>query len=245
MALAVNTTIMVLIVVNVLAIIFETVKSLSAVYQPIFDLIEIVSVIVFTIEYVVRLWVCTKNPQYNSAIGGRARFAVTPMMIVDLLAILPFYLPMLFAVDLRFLRALRLFRLVRIFKISKYTETLVLFGRVLHTKKEMLVMTTSAIVILLILASSIVYYFEFKAQPEAFSSIPATMWWGIATLTTVGYGDIYPITVYGRIFGSLTALLGIGLFALPAGIIASGFIEEIQARSKKDETCPHCGKKLR
>ena len=139
---------------------------------------------------------------------------------------------------------MRLIRLFRLFKLGRYSAAIKLFGRVLKAKREELFITAFAIFIILTISSSLLYYVEHKAQPEVFSSIPAAMWWGVATLTTVGYGDIYPITTLGKFLGAIISLLGIGLFAMPAGILSAGFIEEIRKTKETAKTCPHCGEKL-
>ncbi len=124
--------------------------------------------------------------------------------------------------------------MLRILKIGRYSKAMITIGRVLNSKKEELAITGFVLGILLILASSLMYYVENTAQPDVFTSIPAAMWWGIATLTTVGYGDIYPVTILGKVLGALIAVLGIGLFALPAGILAGGFGEELKSLKNKD-----------
>ncbi|MBA7517713.1 hypothetical protein ES705_09767 [subsurface metagenome] len=237
--------IMTLIILNIIAVVLGTVKNLAAQYHAFFKTFEIFSVLVFTIEYTLRLWSCTTDQKYKDSIKGRLRFASTPLVIVDLIAILPFYLPMIIPLDLRFIRILRLFRMFRMFKMGRYSESMKTLGNVLKAKKEELLITVSAVIVLLIVVSSIMYFVENEAQPEAFSSIPAAMWWGVATLTTVGYGDVYPVTVLGKFLGAIIALLGIGMFALPAGILGGGFVEEIQKRREKQKTiCPHCGKDI-
>lgn len=164
------------------------------------------------------------------------------MALVDLLAVLPFFLQFI-GVDLRFVRAFRLMRLFRLAKAARYVTALHLFRAVARSKREELVLTTCVLALLLLVASSSMYFAEHGAQPEEFSSIPATMWWAVATLTTVGYGDVIPVTVFGRFLGSAVAILGIGLFALPTAILGSGFVEEI-AKTKQPQRCPHCGKEL-
>lgn len=236
--------IMTLISLNVVAVILETVKSLSSRFMFFFRAFEVFSVAVFTIEYLLRLWTCTIDRRFNHPIIGRIRFAVTPLALVDLMAILPFYLPMIIPFDLRFIRALRLFRLFRLFKMGRYSESLKTLGNVLRAKKEELLITIFAVLILLVIASSLMYFVEREAQPQAFSTIPAAMWWGVATLTTVGYGDVYPITGIGKFLGAIIAILGIGIFALPTGILASGLVEVIQKRQVKRRICPHCGKDI-
>lgn len=152
------------------------------------------------------------------------------MALIDLFAILPFFLPLLIPIDLRFIRALRLLRIFRLLKLGRYSYALSLLSRSLQNIKEVIAVAFFALVIILILASSMMFYIENEAQPEKFSSIPDTMWWAIATLTTVGYGDIYPITPLGKFLGSFIAILGIGMFALPAGVLAIAFLEEIQKK---------------
>jgi len=240
---AVDIGIMILILLNVAAVTLETVQGLYRRYSSFFWAFEALSVGVFTLEYILRLWSCTTEVRFSRPVAGRLRFATTPLAVVDLLAVLPFYLPMLLPLDLRFIRAIRLFRLFRLFKLGRYSESLRLLGVVLRARKEELIMTVFTISVLLIISSSLMYFVENEAQPQAFSSIPEAMWWGIVTLTTVGYGDVYPVTPLGKVLGAVIALLGIGMFALPAGILGSGFIEEVQRR-KGRRTCPHCGREI-
>ncbi|MBT7081035.1 MAG: ion transporter, partial [Chloroflexi bacterium] len=230
--LAFTLSLVVLIALNVTAVIMETVGDLSDQNASIFRTFEIVSVAVFTAEYLLRIWTCTNDPVYKRPLIGRLRFAITFLALVDIFAILPFYLPMLIPIDLRFLRALRLFRIFRLLKIGRYSESLRLMGNVLKSKREEITIAIFVAFILLILSSSVMYYVEHDAQPNAFPSIPSSMWWGVTTLTTVGYGDISPITALGKFIGAIVAVLGIGLFALPAGILAAGFSEELQKRKK-------------
>ena len=172
---------------------------------------------------------------------------VTPLALIDLMAVLPFYLPFVFP-DLRFMRALRLFRLFRVLKLARYSTSLQTFVDVLRLKKEELLLMLFAIMILLVVSSSLMYDVEHEAQPDDFSSIPAAMWWGIVTLATVGYGDIYPVTPWGKFIGSMVVILGIGLFALPTGVLASGFAEVLAKRKEEQKmagmVCPHCGRHI-
>ena len=236
--------IVVLILVNLIAVILKTVQAVSARYGVLLKNIEIVSVTIFTVEYVLRIWTCTAEERYRRPAIGRFRFALTPLPVIDLLAILPFYLPMLIPFDLRFLRILRLVRVFRMFKMARYFESLTILANVFKAKKEELVITAFIVMILLILVSSLTYFVEYESQPEAFSSIPQAMWWGIATFSTVGYGDVYPVTPVGKILGAIASLLGIGMFALPTGIIASGFSDEMRKRRSGTNICPHCGRKI-
>ncbi|MGC8744112.1 MAG: potassium channel family protein [Verrucomicrobiia bacterium] len=222
----------------------ETVQSISQRYSSLFSGFEIFSVSIFTIEYLLRLWSCTSNPVYHHRIAGRIRFALTPLALIDLLAILPFYLPMFMKLDLRIIRILRLFRFLRLFKLARYSESIKILANVFKRKKDELLILSFVLFVLLTIASTFMYFVENEAQPKVFSSIPAAMWWCIITLTTVGYGDIYPATVLGKILGGIIAVLGIGMFALPTGILASAFAEELHKKHDHPKVCPHCGKPI-
>ena len=234
----------ILIMLNVLAVIVETMESVSLTYRHWFRNFEYFSVAIFTMEYLARLWVCTGCAGNGGGIKGRIKHALHPLMLVDLLAIVPFYLPLFFTIDLIFLRALRLMRLLRVLKLGRYSDAIQVFYQVIRLKREQLAIAAIGLFIMLIISASLMYFFEHQAQPEIFGSIPHAMWWAIITLTTVGYGDTYPITLMGRILASSIALLGIGMFALPAGILSSGFVEYQEMQSAKTKLCPHCGKTL-
>jgi voltage-gated potassium channel len=231
-----------LILLNVAAMVLDSVEPIRAAVPNVFVIFEYVSVIVFSFEYVLRLWSCVEEPRYRRPVSGRARFTVTPLAIVDLLAVLPFYLPFLH-VDLRMLRMLRIMRIMRLAKLGRYSESLQTLGRVFTAKKEQLVSTVFILLMLLVIASCLMYYVERDAQPDRFPSIPAAMWWAVTTLTTVGYGDVCPVTNAGKVVASVIAILGIGMFALPTGILGAGFVEEMNV-PKKPAVCPHCGKPL-
>lgn len=227
--------IMTLILLNVAAVIMETVKPIHDNFPEVFNYFEYFSVFIFTIEYIGRVWTCTYMDKYKHPVWGRLKFIFSFMAIIDLLAIMPFYLPLFFAIDGRVLRVLRLFRIIRIFKMGRYSTAFNMIVRVMTKRKEELLVTVTIIFVMLILASSLMYYVEGEAQPGVFTSIPETMWWGVATLTTVGYGDVVPITSLGKLLAAFIAILGVGSFALPAGIIASGFDMEIKQRIKEKE----------
>ena len=235
--------ILILIFTNVLAVVFGTVESVQQKYGTQLAVFETFSVIVFTVEYILRLWSCVTDDRFSNNYKGRLKFSVQIMSVIDLLAILPFYLPFV-GLDLRFVRVFRLLRIFRIAKAARYYSSLHLIQRVIVSKKEELVLTTAVMFFLLVISASLMYYCENAVQPKAFPNIPATMWWAVATLTTVGYGDVYPVTVLGKIFASVIAILGIGMFALPTGILGSGFVEEIQKKKKVKRVCPHCGKEV-
>lgn len=243
-ARAVNIILTVLIALNIAAAVLQTEATIYAAAPRWFDGFECLSVCVFTIEYVLRLWSCTSNPAYRHPLFGRISSACTPMLLIDLASFAPFYVASFGAPDLRMLRVFRLFRILRIFKLARYSESVRLLGRVLRAKRAALTVTCSAGGMLLIVSASLMYHVEHDAQPEQFSSIPAAMWWGIETLTTVGYGDMIPKTTAGKLIGSFIAVLGIGIFAIPAGLLGAGFIEEMEKHHRPIPTCPHCGRPI-
>jgi len=234
-----------LIVANIAAVVAGSVPSLQTRHAHAFDLFESLSVAIFLVEYLLRVWSSTADPRYRHPLWGRLRFVATPIAIVDLLAILPtliFFVPM----DLRVLRGLRIMRLVRIGKLGRYSEAAsLLFGVVKDRWTEMLV-SLAFLCVLAVVCASLMFMLEGEAQPQNFPHIPATLWWAFVTITTVGYGDVYPITGFGRVLGVVTALLGILMVALPTGIFVAGFLDELkrnQADTPVDSPrpCPHCG----
>lgn len=232
-----------LIALNVVAVVLETVASVDAALHVFFLAFETLSVAIFTVEYVGRVWSCVESPAYQRPVRGRLRFAATPLALIDLLAVLPSLLPFL-GLDLRILRGMRLFRLFRILKITRYSRSLRMMGRAFRRSSEELVITLSVAGLAVLIASSIMYYAEHGAQPDQFSSIPAAMWWGVVTLTTLGYGDVYPITTVGRLMGGVFAISGILLIALPTAILGTAFVDEMREKDKAhpDEArCPTCG----
>ncbi|MBX3727741.1 MAG: ion transporter [Candidatus Sumerlaeia bacterium] len=239
---AFDLSILVLIFLNAAAVVFGSVEEVRQQWGAQLAAFEVFSVLVFTLEYLARLWSCTVDPRFAGPVRGRLRAALQPLTLVDLLAILPFYLPFL-GIDLRSLRVLRLMRLFRLAKVGRYYSALGLLRDAVTARREELILSTVLMGLLLVVSSSLLYYCEHTAQPEVFSSIPATMWWAVATLTTVGYGDIYPVTVLGRLCAGVVAILGIGMFALPTSILGAGFLDAI-SRKNAARTCPHCGKLL-
>jgi voltage-gated potassium channel len=180
---------------------------------------------------------------------AQMKYIFTFKASIDILSILPFYLPFLFPVkNLLFLRSIRLLRILRLFKLDRYTDALGKIKNVLKNKSYQLLCSFSMIMILMLLSSVLMYYIEADEQPDVFENAFSGLWWAIATVTTVGYGDIYPITGLGKILGAFIALLGIGLIAILTAIISAGFVEQFSnKKAKNDDTksyCPYCGKKL-
>ena len=219
----------VLIVTNVIAVVLETVESIRAEFGTFFLYFEYFSVALFSVEYGLRIWTADENEdeRFHPPVRGRIRFAMTPLALIDIIAILPFYLAFFLAVDLRFMRV---FRLLRLLKLTRYSAALQMLGAAVYGQRRALGAALVIIATLLVFASSVIYLLEKDAQPEAFGSIPQAMWWGLATLTTVGYGDVTPVSVAGKVFGGFVMVLGIGMFALPAGILATAFGNEIKKR---------------
>jgi voltage-gated potassium channel len=234
-----------LVFLNVTAVILETEASIYEPFKMYFDGLELFSVVVFSLEFLMRLWTCREDPRFQDGWRGLGRFLTQPMAIVDLLSIVPFFLPML-GLDLRTFRAFGLLRILRVAKLGRYYTSLNLIKQVFLSKKEELIVITVLMSVFLIISASILYFCEHTVQPKTFSSIPATMWWAIVTLTTVGYGDMYPATPLGKFFAGVIALIGIGMFALPTGILGAGFVEAVQKSKTESENscCPHCGKEL-
>jgi voltage-gated potassium channel len=232
-----------LIILNVVAVILSSFENIASSYGSQLSIFECFSVIVFSVEYILRLW--TADYKYPKSKFPRIKYVISFIAIIDLLAILPFYLPLVIVVDLRYLRILRLFRLFRVLKLKRYHKSLDIMAAVFNSEKEKIFMTIFITGLLLLLASSMMYSIENAVQPDKFPNIPATLWWAVATLTTVGYGDVYPITVAGKILSGIIAILGIGLVALPSGIISSGFISAAsKGKEQPDKICPHCGKEI-
>lgn len=238
-----NLSLAALIILNVLALMLETVDNLYSNWKIFFLVFELFSVAIFLAEYLLRLWVADLNPKYQHPLGGRIRYLFSPLALVDLMAFLPSLL-LLSGLDLRSLRVLRLVRVVRLLHVPRFNRATYAIWHAARSKSAEFIIAGTIMFILLILCSSLAYFAEHEAQPQAFSSIPASLWWGIMTMTTVGYGDVYPITTMGKIIASIFAALGIGFFALPSAILASALIEQARL-NEKSKACPHCGHELK
>lgn len=218
-----------LIILNVVAFSIETVPSIHDRHAAKFALFDLISILIFTAEYAARLWVCTEHPPFRGLPTWRARlkFARSPFMIVDLLAIAPFYLSFLMAMDLR---VLRIFRLLRFFKLARYSPAFNTMLRVLTRERSALMGVAIVMLGLIIISASILYLVEGHLPGSEFATVPEAMWWAVATLTTVGYGDVTPETPLGKLIAGIVMISGLGFFALPIGIIASGFMEEFRRK---------------
>ncbi|MGB5246852.1 MAG: ion transporter [Woeseia sp.] len=198
-----------LILYSIVTMSIETLPKLSPATVSFLYYSEIVVTLVFTLEYILRILTSPNRLKYVTSFFG----------IVDLLAILPFYLSL--GIDLRGIRAFRLFRIIRVLKLPRYSAAMNRLGRAFMIVREEFILFLCATLLLLYLSAVGIYFFENTVQPEKFQSIFHSLWWAVATLTTVGYGDVYPITIGGRIFTFFVLILGIGIIALPAGLVAS------------------------
>ena len=227
-----NALLMLLIFTNVAAVVLESVRSIYLQWSREFYWFELISVMIFTVEYGLRVWVAPEHPRFSQSRFPRLAFIRSGMALVDVLAIAPFYLSMFIGIDARVLRGLRL---LRIFKLTRYAASMELMVTVVKKELPSIGSALFVMAILIILAASGMYVVERDAQPEAFGSIPAALWWATVTLTTVGYGDVIPVTTLGRIFGVILMLTGVGMAALPAGILAAGYSRELALRQKRFE----------
>ncbi|MCJ8513052.1 potassium channel family protein [Acinetobacter lwoffii] len=228
----INIFLIILIIGNTAAVLLESINDLYQSYQLLFDAFELFSIFIFTLEYLLRFWSIAEKDPFEGAGKNRWLWIRSGGAIIDLLAILPAYINFFVHLDLRFLRILRLFRLL---KLTRYFVSLQILLRVIKREKGSFQAVIFILLIMIIIAAAGVYVVENKAQPEVFSSIPASMWWAVVTLTTVGYGDVTPITPLGRFLGALITILGVGLAALPAGILANGLANELRQRKHKLE----------
>lgn len=236
-----------LIILNVIALMLDSFEAVRDSYHIYLHGFEVFSVLVFTVEYVLRLWTADCEELVE---GGpfkrRLAFIFSSYGLIDLIAILPFWLPMFLSLDMSVIRILRLLRLMRIFKLGRFSTSMQMIGNILRQTKSDLAVTFFSCGILIVLSSTLMYYVEHAAQPDQFRNVGNSVWWAVATLTTVGYGDIYPITPLGKLLGAATALIGVGFVALPTAIISSAFINDLRKKPVEpvECTCPDCGKRF-
>lgn len=209
--------------------ILESHVSIRNVYGLYFNFFETVSIYIFSFEYLYRI----RLAYLDNQLKGVSKYVFSTFGLIDLISILPFFLNQFVKVDGRFLRILRLFRLTRIFKLGRDSSSLKLFVKALRGVRNELKFTLFLSSLAILFSASAIYYLEHEAQPEKFSSITESIWWATVSLATVGYGDVYPITPGGKIFASLISLIGIGIVAIPTGIISASFVEEIYTLRKE------------
>lgn len=254
---AFNLALALLIFANVAAVILESVESFRQQFAGIYDKFESTATAIFAIEYMLRVWACVdfRHEPYGDPLRGRLRYMRSFFALVDLAAVLPSILGVLGAADLR---VLRLLRLLRMLKLVRHSTTFELLGAVLREEARSIGALLFVLLLTVTISGSLMYMMEGEAQPDVFSSIPAGMWWAIETLTTVGYGDMVPATVAGRILGGVVSIVGIGTLALFSGLITVGFLDQLKlyreqraelanslgpaaTRNEPPVVCPHCG----
>lgn len=235
--------IILLIILNIIAFILETIPEISIEYRLIFDFFEGFSILIFSIEYILRVWTCDTSGNFQDSIIGRFRYMLTPFALIDLMAILPFYLPMI-QPNLIFFRGIRLLRIFRVLKLTRYADSARILGKIVRDKSSYLAVLFLTNLILLVLTSGAMYLAEHDAQPEVFTNMLTSLWFGIETLTGIGYGDMIPQTPLGRIFGFIILTIGVEMYAIPVGIIISGLTEEF-TKEKYEGVCPHCNKSIK
>ncbi|MCV9936046.1 cyclic nucleotide-gated ion channel/potassium channel family protein [Boseaceae bacterium BT-24-1] len=218
-----------LIIINIAALVLESVPSLAAAHGRAFYWIELVSVVLFTLEYAVRLWTAPEHARYRDLSDWAARraYALSPPALLDFLATVPLYSALLGYGDLKILL---LFRLLRFFKLGRYSPGMASLGAALHAERKALLACIVILIGVMLLSATAMHFVEHDVQPDKFGTIPDAMWWAIVTLTTVGYGDAFPISPLGKLVASLTAVMGLVMLALPIGIIATAFAQEIHRR---------------
>jgi voltage-gated potassium channel len=209
------------IVATVAAMVVNTMPDIDPKLHAALDVLENVSFVVFAIEYVARLWTAVEMPRFAAPVVGRFHYAMRFLPLVDLAVLLSYFAPF----DLRFLRLLRIVRLLRVLRLADYEAPLRAIGRGIAARRHLLVIAIVAMMTVMFFAAAGMYYIEHDAQPKHFSSIPATMWWAIMTLTTIGYGDVYPITPLGKFFAAVIATCGISVFAMPMAIVTAAILE--------------------
>lgn len=247
---AFNLFLSVLILVNVAVTVLDTVPELNAAYAAEFALVTRLSFVVFLLEYLARLWVAPLQPGAPRGWRAYAHQVLTPLALIDLAVLVALVLPNLgvFAA----LRGLRLLKLLSLLKLGRYSNALRVVGEVIRSRADELLVLILIVAVLVLISAATLYHVESALGTKCFESIPAAMWWSIVTLTTVGYGDCYPASGLGKLFSGFILMLGVGVVALPAGLIASGFAdamrrhkeEEARAEGQEKARCPHCGAEL-
>lgn len=235
---AVTAFIIGLIILNVTVAILDTVEELRQ-FSSVFYWIELISLIIFTVEYGLRAWSCTADEKYSRPKIGRLLYLITPYALIDFVAIFPTYIALyagVSAVDFLILRSVRLTRVFRIFKVGRYNDAFETVERVIYARRNELFLVYFLGGIVILMAASFMYLVEFRNPTGNFDSIPKTMYWAIITLTTVGYGDVVPVTALGKALASVIALTGVAFIALPAGILGAGFIEEFEKMRNPSQT---------
>ncbi|MDM4768459.1 ion transporter [Pelomonas sp. SE-A7] len=231
-----------LILANLVSVALETVPSIHAQWKQEFWWLEAISTALFAIEYLARLWVCVEQRKLSHPVLGRLRYALQPLAILDLVVVLTYWI----ALDLRFLRVFRIVRLLKVLQLYEFEAALERLGVSLRKRRQMLIVSVALMFVCVYAASALLYQVEKAHQPTVFTSIPATFWWAVETFTTIGYGDMAPVTPVGKLFAALISVFGIGVFALPTAIVTAAIIESSASHDAVAELdCPACGHRFK
>lgn len=244
----VNYMLALLILANCADVALETMPSMKE-YHDGYVLLDAFSLVVFLIEYALRIWVCVEQPRFSHPVLGRLNYARQPLTLIDAVVLVSMVSG---GIDLRFLRVFRLSRLLQVFHLESLDKSLNRFMHALGRRRTLLIVSVTLMLIAMYCSASIMYYAEHEAQPQKFVSIPSTLWWSVVSLSTTGYGDQFPISSVGKFFASLIIIFGTGIFALPAAIVTASVLEATNTHIDTEEElaqdslapyCPHCGAK--
>jgi voltage-gated potassium channel len=227
-----NRLIVVAIIASVALAVLETEPHIARRLGRPFWMADVVLTTLFLLEYAVRLWTAPENPRFAHPVFGRLRWAATPAAVIDLLALVP-ALVFVGATPAYLFRLVRLLRILRLARLGRFSKAWGLVSQALHSRREELLVTLAAAGLAMLTAATLLHLVEGSAQPEEFGSIPRALWWAVVTLTTIGYGDVYPVTVLGKVLAGITAVTGIGLIAAPTGILAAAFSDAVQSRREE------------
>jgi len=237
LARGVNYLLAFLILANALFVALETVPQVHSQFRAEFFVFEAASTGLFLIEYIMRLWVCVEQGRYAKPWSGRLKYALHPLPLLDLIVIVTFIMP----IDLRFLRVARMVRLLKVLRLHQFEESLEKISQGLRRRRALMIVAVTMMALSIYAASSLLYQVEHAMQPDVFTSIPATFWWAVETLTTIGYGDMVPLTPFGKLCAGLISIFGIGVFALPTAIVTAAILEA-GASDPEPTVCSHCGR---
>lgn len=240
-----DSIIVISILLNLFIAIFSTYDA-SKNYSTILYLVETITVFIFTIEYILRIWTAEYLHPLTTPTKARIKYFFSASGVIDFLSFAPYYIPtIIIPGGVIAFRMFRVVRILRLFRINKYNDSLNIISITLKRKKKLLLSSVFIILVLMISSSILMYNLEHEAQPDVFKNAFSGFWWASATLLTVGYGDIYPVTTAGRVLGIILTFLGVGMVAIPTGILSAGFVQRVSYLEGKDKKfCPHCGKKL-